>query len=526
MLKSLYSGVSGIQTQQVRMDVIGNNIANVNTVGYKKGSVAFQELLSQTISGASSPDGNRGGTNAMQVGLGVKVGSITNQFTQGNLQYTGSNTDLALEGNGFFVVGEGNSLRYTRAGNFTLDQNGSLVQSSNGMIAQGWVADSAGVVNTNDPLGNVEVPITKTISARATSSVTYGQNIDSRICGNAVYQPSPMVVTDGTSGETAQVSIALTATGNFNEWTYEMKAVGTDGATIAGLAGGTGTIKMDKDGKVTATGSDATLTFGSGESLKLAPPALGSAVGGRFTVSSSGDSAAEDMRGSFSPATPYVTTAQVYDSLGGTHEIQITLSKTSDNEWAWQAGSDESGVSVTGGGKLNYDSSSGKLLTQTGGAVTVDLGSGRGSLEVTPDFSATTQFASDNAMLASGQDGYASGSLESFSIDSSGSINGVFSNGVTMKMAQLALANFANPSGLVKEEGSFYSVSRNSGEAYIGTAGSGGLGSLSSGNLETSNVDLSQEFTELITTQRGYEASAKMITTSDELLQDLLNLKR
>lgn len=526
MLKSLYSGVSGIQTHQVRMDVIGANIANVNTVGFKRGSVAFQELLSQTISGASAPDGERGGTNAIQVGLGVKVGSVTNQFTQGNLQYTGSNSDMAVEGNGFFIVGQGESLLYTRAGNFSLDKDGSLVHSANGMVLQGWVADESGAVNTNTQLTNIQIPIGKTIPARATSSIKYEQNIDARTNGELLYQPSPITVTDGATGEKAQLTIALTPSGNFNEWNYELRAQGLDGATVSGLANATGTIRVDSSGNVVSTGGTATITFAGGATVDVAPPSAGAALGGSFAVASAGDTASAAMAGAFTPAETFMSSMNIYDPLGGTHEVRVTLTKLGDNQWGWAASSSDPGVAASGSGTLAYDSATGKLLTSSGGPIQVDLGSGLGTVEINPDFTGSTQFAADHSLIASSQDGYSSGALQSFSVDNSGAINGVFSNGVIRKLATVALASFANPAGLVKEAGSFYSESRNSGEAYIGTTGTGGRGRLLSGTLETSNVDLSQEFTDLITTQRGYQANARIITTSDELLQELLNLKR
>jgi flagellar hook protein FlgE len=525
MLKSLYSGVSGIQTSQVRMDVIGNNIANVNTVGFKRGSVAFQELLSQTISGASAPTAERGGTNAIQVGLGVKVGSVTNQFTQGNLQYTGSNSDMAVEGNGFFVVANGQNIQYTRAGNFSLDKDGSLVHSANGMILQGWMADESGVVNANTPLSNVEIPIGRTIPANATSLIRYEQNIDSRINGDLLYLPTPMTVTDA-DGDAAQVTIALTPTGNFNEWDYEISVSGSGASTVSGVTNSSGTIELDSDGKVVSCGADLVVTFGSGKTITLAAPVVGAAGGGNFAVSSAGDTGSAPLAGAFTAAQSYVSYAQIYDSLGGTHQIALTFSKLADNQWSWEASSSEAGATATGSGVLNFNPENGNLLSTSGGPVEVNLGAGIGTIEISPDFSGSTQFATDYSMLPSYQDGYSSGALQSFSIDNSGGINGVFSNGIIRKMATVALANFANSAGLVKEAGSFYSESRNSGEAYIGTTGTGGRGRMLSGTLETSNVDLSQEFTDLITTQRGYQANARIITTSDELLQELLNLKR
>ena len=508
------------------MDVIGDNIANVNTTGYKRGSVAFQEMLSQTISGASAPDGNKGGANAEQVGLGVQVGSITNQFTQGTTESTGSNSDMAIEGNGFFILSQGESKLYTRAGNFSLDKDGNLVQSGSGRVMQGWMADDSGMVNTNSQLASVKVPIGKTMPAKATSTITYEQNINAATNGTLAYQPTPMTITDGVSGEQAQVSVALKPSGNFNEWTYALTAVGVNGSTVSGLTNGTGTIKVDNSGKViSSTGSAATVTFSGGATIDVTPPALAAANGGGFAVSSAGDTGSAVMAGAFTEAASFVSAMPVYDPLGGSHNVSVTFTKQGDNKWGWASSSTDPGVTATGSGTLIYDPASGKLLSSAGGPITLNFGSGTGITEVTPDFSGCTQFAADNSLLATSQNGYSSGSLQSFAIDNSGAINGTFSNGVTRKIATVALANFSNPAGLVKEAGSCYTVSGNSGEAYIGTSGTDGRGSLVAGSLETSNVDLSQEFTDMITTERAYQANAKVITTSDELLQTLLNLK-
>ncbi len=525
MLKSLYSGVSGIQTHQLKMDVIGNNIANVNTIGYKRGDVVFQELLNQTISGAAAPTSETGGTNPIQIGLGVKVGSITNQFTQGNLQYTGSNTDMAIEGNGFFVVADGSNNYYTRSGSFVLDKDGNLVHSANGSILQGWVADDNGNINISGPISGIQVPIGKTIPAKSTENIRFEQNIDARTNGTLSYQPSPIVVTDA-GGEQIQVSISLRNTGNFNEWAYEISATGTGGSTVSSVSNSTGVIKLDKDGKVLSSGADIVINLSSGESVTLAAPAAGSISGGKFEVTSAGDSASSSMNGVFEAAQVFENTVQVYDSLGGVHNLKMNFTKVGDNQWMWQASSSDADITVTGSGYINYDSASGKFVSASQDKISVNYGSGIGIIEIAPDFSKSTQFSSNSSMLATNQDGYANGYLKNFSIDQFGCVNGVFSNGVIKKMAQVALASFSNPSGLSKVEGSFFCESNNSGVAYIGTSGTGGRGQLISGNLETSNVDLSKEFTDLITTQRGYQASAKVITTSDELLQELINIKR
>lgn len=525
MLKSLYSGVSGIQAHQLKIDVIGNNIANVNTIGYKRGDVVFQELLNQTIRGASAPTAEIGGTNPMQVGLGVKAGSVTTQFTQGNLQYTGSNTDIAIEGNGFFIVADGSTKYYTRAGSFALDRNGNLIHSSNGMILQGWMADDTGTVNTNTPISGIAVPIGKTIPAKETSSIKFEQNLDSRLNGTLAYQPSNAIISD-LNGEKAQISISVIPGGGFNKWKYQVNVYGLNGANISSVSNASGEIILDSDGKVLSSGSDITITFSSGESVTLSVPSVGSLNGGKFSVSSSGDSIDNEISGVYSKPESFENTISVYDSLGGVHNMKMVFSKIGDNVWNWKAVGLDSNMDVSGSGIVSYDSNTGKFVSSDGQKITINYGTGIGISVITPDFTNSTQFASNNSMLATEQDGYASGSLQNFSIDQFGCVNGVFSNGVIKKVAQIALANFSNPSGLTKSQGSFFTESNNSGVAYIGTSGTGGRGRLISGNLETSNVDLSREFTDLITTQRGYQANARLITASDELLQELINIKR
>ena len=523
MLKSLYSGVSGIQSHQLKMDVIGNNIANVNTIGYKRGDVVFSELLSQTISGASAPDGVRGGINPVQVGIGVKVGSITNQFTQGNLQYTGSNTDIAIEGNGFFILADGNVNYYTRSGSFALDRDGNLIHSSNGMTVQGWMADENGNINANTQIKNIQIPIGKVIPAKATSYIKFEQNIDSRTNGSLNYQPSPAIVTT-TSGAKAQITVSLTPTGGFNEWNYKINVIGLDGVNVTSITNDTGTIKLNENGIVISSGLDSVITLSSGDSFTINVPDISSANGGKFDVS--GASINSPMNGVFKKAEDFYNTIRVYDSLGGSHNINMTFSKIGDNQWRWTASAADSDIMVSGSGIINFDSTNGSFVNSDNGKIIVDYGPGLGVFYIEPDFKNTTQFASNNSLLATNQDGYASGSLQNFTIDQQGYVNGTFSNGIIRKLAQLAIANFSNPSGLLKTGGSFYSESNNSGVPYIGTSGTGGRGRLISGNLETSNVDLSKEFTDLITTQRGYQANARVITASDELLQELINIKR
>ncbi|MDR7392288.1 MAG: flagellar hook protein FlgE [Armatimonadota bacterium] len=404
MLRSLFSGVSGLRNHQVRMDVIGNNIANVNTVGFKASRVNFAEALSQTIRGAQAPSEARGGMNAMQVGLGVQVGSIDALFTQGNLQYTGNLTDLAIQGDGFLVVGDGLRRFYTRDGAIVMDADGNLVHASSGLRLMGWQADAAGSVDPAGPLSPLRIPVGTHIPPRATGNVTFGGNLD---------------------------------------------AAADVGAT-------------------------------------------------------------------------WTTTVTVFDSLGNAVQLVVEFEKTGTNEWTWTARYDGTDV---GTGTVTFGADG----TVAGGgtaALTFDPATGADPLSLTLGFSGLTQYGGASTVSLQHQDGYATGSLESFAIDGNGVITGLYSNGRTQVIGQVALALFANPGGLLKAGSNLYAESSNSGPVAVGEAGTGGRGALTAGALEMSNVDLAQEFTSMITAQRGFQANARVITTSDELLQELISLRR
>lgn len=410
MMRSMFAGVSGLRNHQVRMDVIGNNIANVNTVGYKTSRVTFADALSQTLRGATAPQGNRGGINPQQVGLGVTLSSIDVLHTPGNLQTTGVNTDLAIQGNGFFILGDGPQRYYTRAGNFNMDTSGRLVYS-NGLQLLGWMADSNGTIVTGGEPTGITLPIGTTIDPRATSE--------------------------------------LNLTGNLNS---------------------------------------------------------SAAVGETFTRN-----------------------IQVYDSLGNPHTIQIVFTKTAVGQWSWEA-QDSTGNPIPPAtpatGTLTFDST-GHLTAGSPGLIpNWSTGTGADDLNITIDFSAITQLHADESTMAYQQNGYRMGYLDSYRIDSSGTVIGIFTNGLTKNVAQIAIATFTNPAGLEKLGETMFRTSSNSGEAQINISGVGGAGRITPGALEMSNVDLSQEFTDMIVTQRGFQANSRIITTSDEMLQELVNLKR
>ncbi|HPT90701.1 MAG TPA: flagellar hook protein FlgE [Acetivibrio sp.] len=444
MMRSMFSGVSGLRAHQTRMDVIGNNIANVNTVGFKSGRVTFQEVFSQTLQGAGAPDSATGcgGTNPMQVGQGIDVGTIDTITTRGSLQRTDNPTDLAIEGEGFFIVKGGSSSTYmfTRAGNFGIDRLGNLVTGS-GMNVYGWqtytrLEDGTFKFDTESPIEPINLfsdAVNKNkrmLAARATTSAVLAGNLDA----------STPIYTAGS-------------------------------------------------------GASSTSDF-------------------QFSV----------------PLT-------VYDSLGNKYKLSVNFRKTGaaggsggTTTWEWQVAA-ASGLSLTtASGSIEFNTKgqvvSGPALTPSI-VITPPAGVGTEDIKVTLDFSNLTMYAADSSVKPTNVDGYPPGELTTFNIGSDGMIYGVYSNGLQQPLGLIALAGFDNPAGLQKVGENMYIATSNSGEFTRGVkAGTEGTGMLNPGTLEMSNVDLSKEFTDMIVTQRGFQANSRIITTSDEMLQELVNLKR
>ncbi|WP_067508856.1 flagellar hook protein FlgE [Actinoplanes sp. TFC3] len=389
MLRSLFSGISGLRAHQQMMDVTGNNIANVNTTGYKSSQTVFQDTLSQMVNAAGAPQNGAGGTNPAQVGLGVRTASINANFSQGAAQTTGKAGDMMIQGDGFFVVKSGGESVYTRAGSFTFDANGSLT-TPNGQIVQGWSADTDGNVNTAGAPGNIKLPIGISLKPEQTTK--------------------------------------FTLTGNLS---YEAPA-------------------------------DAT-------SAKVIP-------------------------------------IPVVDENGASSTLNVTLTKTDATTWT---------ATTPDGGNVPITFTNGKPSTNS---ITLD------GYEV--DITDLTHYSGNTEARVSASDGSAAGILSSYTVSNTGQIVGVFSNGLKQSLGQLALANFNNVNGLEKIGDSMFRSTVNSGLAQVGAAGSAGLGLITSGALEMSNVDLAQEFTNLVIAQRGFQANSRIITTSDEILQELVNLKR
>jgi flagellar hook protein FlgE len=430
MLRSMFAGVSGLRSHQAYMDIVGNNIANVNTTGYKSSSALFEDLLSQSIRGAGAPaDATQGGTNPAQVGLGVKLSSVMMNMAQGASQLTGRSTDFAIQGDGMFVVDQGGTRAYTRAGSFSLDGLGQLVTPEGGFV-QGWQADVNGNVNTNSGIGLLKIPVGQTIAPVATTKVSLGGNLPS----------------DSAVGDKINVS-----------------------PTIYNALGTKVSIRVEFT-KVADTAPAA------------GPPAVAGSVNWQARI--------------FDATNTQVGTTQNVD-------FDLNGERTTPN------------LTLTAA-QLNAIPGTNGTWPST---VTFDMGAAG-------DSDRLTGAASLNSVGFLSQDGSAIGSLVSFSVSQNGLISGVFSNGRNQALGQVALAVFANPTGLEKAGGSLYRSSVNSGEPQIGVAGVGGRGTLAGGTLEMSNVDLAAEFTNLIVAQRGFQANSRIISASDEILQDLVNLKR
>ncbi|GEM_PF-3287580 len=859
MLRSMFAGLAGLSNNQTGLDVVGNNIANVNTVGYKSSKIEFTELLNQTIRGASSPqEAGVGGTNPIQVGLGVGTSAISVSHQQGNLLSTGIMSDLALQGNGFFILGDGGSQTFfSRAGSFTFDADGSLVHSS-GMKAYGWMANANGVIDRNSSITNLSIPVGQTISANATTGITYAYNLDSRAytigtpvlaSGNSaniaivsgkftgneddpatvgieptiidvkgthtinVYaethngvntslngtqtlgddigvqsvvsfrvvidgQENTINLSNGTSSTVNELVSAInsqlpgvtailnggkimltrdTAGLNNHIYVYDdnlvndtsffgLSSTGGSGATVtlteaddiwdylvgqgyvnsSGQSIGTDanialldlsvvpnasgipaatwdfsdlevaarTILTEaKNGHINSSNGIAAKCFGSGSAEWLpASKALGTKATQKLTTALTGLDITNDLivshngiTSTFEPddtanpaartplaatdtiadlirefnlwsesitagttndkfymglnqegklfvtyetadndtpisiddtaatnngiadlffagaggndwgaeitanaaninfnrlsttayldhtfaradgggtyvlpidfdptdtritgidgvtitadtagfktgrfimqtvaPTEHVTSTTVYDSLGKERTITLTLSRTDDNTWNWDA----SGIEVTGSGSLVFDNLGILQRGATSGTIAVGSQGGSNSLTIVPDFTSITQYADSSTMVHSAQDGYPNGSLSSYSISSDGVIIGIYSNGLNQDIAQIGVATFNNPTGLLKGSDGMFITSNNSGEPQIGTANTGGRGTISAGTLEMSNVDIAEEFANMIIYQRGFQANSKIITTADEILQTLVNMKR
>lgn len=427
MLQALLAGVSSTRAQQTKLNVIGSNLANVNTTAYKGARVGFEDMLSQTIAGAARPGSAVGGKNPLQIGLGVKVASTAVNTSQGSLNATNRPSDIAIQGEGFFALSNGSLVNYTRDGAFSLDAKGNMVSQATGQQLLGWQADANGVIDTSKPIttsSTLNIPVGASKAAKQTTSIDLAGNLDSRTAGT-------------------------------NSWS---------------------------------------------------------------------------------------TTVKVYDSLGNAQDVDITFNNprnftsstaptgapNATRGWDWTAkvGATTVGSSATtGNGPIYFDAQGKTTGTLVNGSLSLP-GPGSTTYPISLKMDKVNGLATESSVNITDQDGFPAGSLVSYSIGADGIITGQFSNGLNRGLGQIALTSFANPEGLQRQGDNTWQVTDNSGSASFGTPVSSGRGSLNAGFLEQSNIDISTEFTDLIVTQRGFQAGTKVITTVDEMLQDLINLRR
>jgi flagellar hook protein FlgE len=688
LMRSLYAGVSGLRNHQIMMDVLGNNISNTNTIGFKSGRVSFSEAFAQTLRGGKRPFSNFGGTNPMQVGLGITLSTIDTMIGQGNIETTGQTTDLAIQGDSFFIVHDGTTRRFTRAGNFSFDANGTLVMPGLGARVQGYLADDEGVIQAGSPLTDIKLPFGKRIGTKSTSEIELAGNLNanSKPIGNILKTDEIFAIEKGDSdlsGLLASGNANSTLSGivpNVTELTIlygttskNYKYVSNDTSTANGAFHSLNDLITEINNDFNALGLTVSLSglgalvFSGGDTLEISSnnpklqESLQSANGDLTLGNTSSDifshaaSAADlliDLRNgdgeslqlvagdeitinglkggtavptatiSVTAATTYLQYATqvksafgifnasgveidsddgaliltadggtlyeidavdiraddapgaggtdrttfnqifdstpghynelqvakdarqsastiVYDSQGNTYDLTMIFTKdaTSPNLWKWEV---EVANAVVSGGNEGYaefnadgslkefefidGSSALQFIPGDGNASVISVNLDIGILG---SFDGLTQLAgAQNAVQIVSQNGHGMGTLDRIIIDEAGRISGVYSNGVVQVFAGIAMASFYNPSGLERLQGNLFSDSGNSGDPIVSSPGEAPNSKIISGALEQSNVDLAEQFTNMIVAQRGFQANARIITTSDDLLQEVTNLKR
>ncbi len=418
-LNSMADALSGLQANQEFMNVVGNNIANVNTVAYKTQNVVFSDLLSQNLGfGSMAVAGGLNGINPTQIGLGVGTGSTEMVNTQGSVEDTGRLTDMAIQGGGYFVVNNGQQNFYTRDGSFNVAPDGTLESGSTGMAVQGWMQLNAdGTVNATAPTSSIKIPLN---SQNATAS------------------------------------------------------------TDVGLAG-----NLDATQAVYAAGP---------------PP-----TGGQFS-----------------------TTITVYDSQGTSHQLNATFQKTGSNTWSYSIASPTGNTDITtitgNTGTLTFDANGALKTPTTQPVLAITYANGTSAGAVTVDMSKVSQLAESSQVNVATVNGTPGGTLSTFSVANNGTITAVYSNGNSKVIGQMALADFRNPDGLVRQGNNLFSAGINSGQPQIGQPGIGTLGTIDTGQLEGSNVDLAAQFAQMIQAQQGFNANTKVVTTTNNMLQSVISI--
>jgi len=536
LMKSLNSGVSGLRAFQTKMDVIGNNIANVDTTGFKSSRATFSEMLSQRIgSGGGSQSSPQSGA---QVGLGVRLAAIDRNFNQGGLQTTGRQTDLAIEGEGFFLVNEGTQPFLTRAGNFAFNRDGFLVDQA-GRNVQGFNADSEGNIIAGGATEGIRIDFENILDPQATENIYVAGNLNADTSTNQIVQSRSAFTTAGgalaTSGtlinDLAQTSTALAA-GDQIEFEFTLNDGTALTATHTFAAGDTVDDMITSLNTALAGEGNVSLVDGI---LVLRSDTLGdsSLNINSATVTGTGDINMPGFQVTQAGSTGSQTiSTTVFDGLGRAHTLLVNVTQTDVNTWEYEASFlDGEEITAGGAGTIEFDES-GSLTTDSAFEISFDPGNGASPMSFNvnlgnpDDGSRISQFSGSSSAKITSQDGFTEGRLVDFSFDGDGFINGIFSNGRNVQLGQLAIADVANNNGLETVGSGLFRNTVASGDISINTAANMEATNLSAGVLEGSNVDLAREFTEMITSQRAFQSNARVITTADELLAETVALKR
>ncbi|MEQ9459573.1 MAG: flagellar hook-basal body complex protein [Phycisphaeraceae bacterium] len=567
---SLFTGLSGMNGSSRMLDVTGNNIANVNTTAFKRSRLQFETQIQDTLKNATSPNASRGGSNPAQIGLGVRIGAITRDFNSGALQPTGVATDMAIQNNGFFVVDIDGQQLYTRAGNFTLDEQFNLVNSS-GARVQGFPVDNDFQV-VEGQLNNINIPIGILTIAQATDNVRFSGNFNA---GGDIASQGSLTFSEPLFSDAAGTTPITGATPLNSLFTA---AGGTpifadsDIVTITEARKG-GVLIGDKSFEVTTALDPAADDNGTTvqDFLDFLEDIMGidtTQPGGALSITPAGEiridanygtGNAIDLQlsnlvvgdGTATPVSPLSfttdninnppigesiqTTFVVYDSLGTPLTVNLNVVyENSDNggtTWRFFAESedDTSLDRRVGSGLLQFDND-GRFIAANNATISIDRDlTGAGTpLQVELDFSSTNSFFNDgiSSLSSISQDGIAIGTLQDFNLSTDGTIEGIFSNGLLRTLGRVPLAMFSNNEGLEELGGSLFRASNNSGTANIVTAGTAGSGQIMGRQLETSNVELTEEFVNIIAASTGFSANSRVITTSNQLLDELLSIIR
>jgi len=657
MLDSIFIGITGVNSHQTRMNVISNNVANVNTTAYKGSRANFADVMSKLLLEGGPARSQIAATNPQQSGMGVEVSSIDTIHRQGTLQTTGIDTDLAIEGEGFFIVSNGSEDLYTRDGTFAFDTNGKLYDPGTGFAVQGNLANADGTFRSE--VGDLTIPLDRESEATATTTIRISGNLDASGSGvgaptwsdstlfgqpaRVVSNPNPGFPLDLTAFDNAGLKVSIDHGGALTESTLNIPTkTYADRVELIGELNSqisvNGSLKNKILFKTNALGELVLRTVEGGEQISIkidnADPAIniaaelgfaadaqqigtraantdlindlanvgsdltdgdiirftgakpnGERFDGRFTFDTDTSdtvqalfSMVENTYGgvqagldpdtgqliltdavsgdrvvgfdiNFSlldtgigsgifgnePPFEFSTNTQIYDEKGSAHSLTMGFTKSVvDNEWNWIATIDgltpDSGNNGTivfneDGTLRTFESSDKAPITFTPGEGTPEL-----TVEIGADSTARlgglTQFVAPSSVSVREQDGRSAGSLVSVSFEPNGNITGLFSNGTAENLGRVSLASFGNVDGLKRQGDNLFMQTESSGQALVGTAESTVQGSIRSGAIEMSNVDLAQEFTNMIVTQRGFQANARSITTSDELLTEVVNLKR